>query len=300
MWTSIDAVGFTSPRARGVGGVKRRGDLRVYWMMESLMTNEDRTSSEPRAPTEELESTERGVRWKGPLLLLILAAAVTAYFTLPVEQYADDVLRWVQGLGAWSYAAFFLLYIFVAVVLIPASVLTIGAGFLYGTLWGTLIVSVSSTAGAAVAFLLGRTVAQDWAEERVEDFPRFHALYRAIERDEFKVVLLARLVPVIPFNILNYAFSLTRVSFKKYVFASWIGMLPATIVYVYVGAAAKNLTRVAAGEIDVGWLQISLFVLAGVAAISMTWLLMRRAREEFDKITREAQRESEEVPDGRT
>ena len=232
--------------------------------------------------------------WKGFVVLVVLAMGVLAYFTVPIEEYADDVLRWVQELGSWSYLAFFLLYIVVAVVLIPASVLTIGAGFLYGPVWGTLIVSVSSTAGAAVAFWLGRTVAHDWAAARVEDMPRFNALYRAIEKDEFKVVLLARLVPFIPFNLLNYAFSLTRVSFKKYVLASWIGMLPATIVYVYVGAAAKNLTRVAAGEVQVGWPQIALFVLAGVAAIAVTWLLTHRAREEFEQMTREAGEEADD------
>ncbi|MGM0557469.1 MAG: TVP38/TMEM64 family protein [Myxococcota bacterium] len=228
-----------------------------------------------------------GPKWKGALAALVLVTAVVVYVTMPVEQFADDVLRWVQGLGAWSYLAFFGLYILVAVVLIPASVLTIGAGFLYGPIWGVIIVSAASTAGAAVAFLLGRTVAHDWAAERVEDFPRFNALYRAIQKDDFKVVLLARLVPVVPYNILNYAFSLTKVGFKRYVFASWLGMLPATVVYVYVGAAAKNLTRVAAGDVEVGWLQIALFVLAGAAAIAVSVLLMRRARREFEEMTRE-------------
>lgn len=248
---------------------------------------------DPSQTTEDL-TQPGGLRWKGPLLLVALLLMAVLYLVLPVEQYADDVLRWVQGLGAWSYLAFFGLYIVVAVVLIPAGILTIGAGFLYGPIIGTIIVSVSSTAGAAVAFLLGRTVAHDWAAERVEDFPRVNALYRAIEKDDFKVVLLARLIPIFPFNILNYAFSLTKVSFKKYIFASWLGMLPATIVYVYVGAAAKNLTRVAAGEVEVGALQVALFVLAGVAAMAVALILMRRARREFAELSA---REDESVED---
>jgi uncharacterized membrane protein YdjX (TVP38/TMEM64 family) len=246
------------------------------------------TNPTPQPERDVQQTTWFGPRWKAVVAFVVVAAAVAAYFTVPAEQYADDILRWVQGLGAWSYVAFFALYIVVAVVLIPASVLTIGAGFLYGPIVGTVVVSLSSTVGAAVAFLLGRTVAHDWAAERVTDFPRFNALYRAIEKDDFKVVLLARLVPVIPYNVLNYTFSLTKVSFKRYVAASWVGMLPATVVYVYVGAAAKSLTRVAAGEVQVGGLQIALFVLAGAAAIAVSLLLMRRAREEFDEMTAES------------
>lgn len=255
------------------------------------------TELTPQTEQDLPKTTWFGPKWKAVLVLVVLIAAVVAYVTVPVEQYADDVLRWVQGLGAWSYVAFFALYIVVAVALIPASVFTIGAGFLYGPIVGTVVVSIASTAGAAVAFSLGRTVVHDWAAARVEDYPRFNALYRAIQKDDFKVVLLARLVPVIPYNILNYAFSLTKVSFKRYLVASWLGMLPATVVYVYVGAAAKNLTRVAAGDVQLGGLQIALFVLAGVAAIAVSVLLMRRAQREFAEMTEAAEPGGEEDED---
>jgi uncharacterized membrane protein YdjX (TVP38/TMEM64 family) len=131
--------------------------------------------------------------------------------------------------------------------MVPGSALTPGAGLVYGTFIGVLIVSPASVLGATGSFLIARYFARDWVERRLRVYPKFSAIDRAVEKQGFKVVLLMRLQPVLPFVLLNYALGLTRVRLRDYVVASWIGMLPATIVYVYIGSALKNVSDLFSG-----------------------------------------------------
>src|SRR5580700_9524287 len=147
-------------------------------------------------------------------------------------------LEWVQGAGLRGTLLFGLVYIPAAVLLVPASMLTLGAGFVFGVARGTVIASLGSTAGASAAFIVGRTVGHDWVAGRMAGYPALEAIGRAVESEAFKVVLLTRLSPLLPFNLLNYAFGLSSVPFKTYVLASWVGMLPGTILYIYLGSAA--------------------------------------------------------------
>lgn len=220
----------------------------------------------------------------GALIALIVLFA-GLYFLFPVGEVLDDFVVWVQGLGGWGAVIFGLVYVLAAILFVPGSVITLAAGFTFGVIWGTVIVSAASTLGAALAFLIGRFLAQDWVAEKVEDYPRFHALYRAIDKEGFKTVMLARLVPIFPFGLLNYGFSVTRVPFWKYVLASWIGMVPGTVMYVYFGSAAGSLARVLAGDVERTPMQNALFVVGGVAAVLVTLVVTRRARRELAKLT---------------
>ncbi len=157
-------------------------------------------------------------------------------------------LEWVQGIGPWGAVLFAAAYVPAAVLFVPGSLLTLGAGFVFGLAKGTVIVSLGSTAGAAAAFLVARSLAHDWVARRIARRPTLAAIGRAVETEGFKIVLLTRLSPVLPFNLLNYAFGLTAVPFRTYVLASWIGMLPGTIMYVYLGSAAKSLADAAVGR----------------------------------------------------
>ncbi len=218
----------------------------------------------------------------------LLTALAAAYVFFPVGMWLGAFVRWVQGLGALGAVVFGLAYVLASVLLVPGSLITLAAGFTFGAGWGTVIVSLSSTAGAALSFLLGRFVAQDWVAAKAQARPRFQAMYRAIDKEGFKVILLTRLVPIFPFGFLNYGFSVTRVPFWKYVLASWLGMLPATVMYVYFGSAAGSLARVLSGEVHHTPLQTALFVVGGLAAVLVTVFLTRRARRELDRITEEA------------
>ena len=193
-------------------------------------------------------------------------------------------LEWVQGIGPWGAVLFAGAYVPAAVLLVPGSLLTLGAGFLFGLVKGTVIVSLGSTAGAAAAFLVGRSIARDWVARRLAGRPKMASIARAVETEGFKIVLLTRLSPVLPFNLLNYAFGLTAVPFKKYILASWIGMLPGTIMYVYLGSAANSLAALLSGDQPRSTGRQVLFGLGLAATVAATIIVTRSARRALNEI----------------
>ena len=149
-----------------------------------------------------------------------------------------------------------------------------------GCCGGTVTVSIASTLGAAAAFLLGRTLLRDTIEKKVQGNPKFAAVDGAVKDNGFKIVMLTRLSPAFPFTLLNYMYGLTKVSFRDYFFASWIGMLPGTIMYVYLGSAAQNLAAVAAGDVEGGTGGQKALLYVGLAAtIAVTVVITRVARK---------------------
>ena len=187
-------------------------------------------------------------------------------------------LEWVQGAGPWGALLFGLAYIPAAVLFVPASVLTLGAGFIFGVVKGTVIVSLGSTAGAAAAFMVARTVAHDWVAGRVARYPALDAIGRAVGSEAFKVVLLTRLSPLFPFNLLNYAFGLSSVPFRTYVLASWVGMLPGTLMYIYLGSAAQTVAALLSGGFRRTPGQQAMFAAGFVATVAVTTIVTRAAR----------------------
>lgn len=222
------------------------------------------------------------------LIAFALAAVIAGLLLLPVKQYLVYALEWTQGLGPWGPIFLASFYIVACVFLLPGSVLTLGAGFLFGVPVGLLSAWIGATLGACVAFLVGRTFARDWVSRKVSGNSKFAAVDEAVGREGFKIVLLLRLSPILPFNFLNYALGLTKVSFGKYALASLIGMLPGGLMYVYFGSAARSLADVAAGKIEGGWAG-QVFFWAGLAAtILVAGLVTRVAR----KSLREAENDS--------
>src|SRR5437762_11549486 len=172
------------------------------------------------------------------LALLVLVVLAGVFGEEPVSTFRD----WLGGVDViWAAVLVGLAYTPASLVLFPGWVLTVAAPALLG-FWVSLVaVSLGSTLAAAVVFLVGRGLARSWVEAKVAGSPRFRALDRAVAEQGFRIVLLTRLSPVFPFTLLNYAFSLTRVSFRDYVLASWIGMFPGTVLYVYLGWLVKQL-----------------------------------------------------------
>lgn len=198
-------------------------------------------------------------RWRYVAALAAMTVLFVAGMLLPVRRWLGGVLEWVEGLDHWAPPVVAGLYVVATVLLLPGGILTMAAGFLFGVVTGTVAVSVGSTLGATVAFLVGRTVARDWVRHTVADRPRFAAIDRAVSEQGFTVVLLTRLSPVFPFNLQNYAYGLTGVAIWKYVLASWIGMLPGTVAYCYIGSGLRSLTEIAAGQTTGGWVQRAVF-----------------------------------------
>jgi len=212
-------------------------------------------------------------------LCIIIVAVIAATALVPVKDWLVKVLQWTQGLGIWGPVFVAAFYIVACILFLPGSVLTLGAGFIFKLLVGTITASIGSTLGACAAFLVGRTVGRDWVAKKVAKNEKFTAIDNAVGQEGFKIVLLIRLSPVFPFNLLNYAFGLTKVSFAKYALGSWIGMLPGTIMYAYFGAGLRSLADAAAGKVETGVTGQIFFWFGLAATIAVTVLVTHIARK---------------------
>ncbi|MBW8002929.1 MAG: TVP38/TMEM64 family protein [Planctomycetes bacterium] len=182
------------------------------------------------------------------IVLAVIGALVAAAKLFDLKQGFRDALDWISGLGPLGPLIFIGLYILVCVLLLPGSIVTLGAGVVFGVVKGSIAVSIGSTIGATCAFLIGRYLARNWVAGKIAGNEKFKAIDEAVASQGWKIVLLTRLSPVFPFNLLNYAFGLTKVSLKHYFFASWIGMIPGTIMYVYIGSLAGDLAKLGTGQ----------------------------------------------------
>jgi len=235
------------------------------------------------------EDARPGPRGRGRPLAALLAAGVAILAVLLAGRQAGGVVlrfaEWVEALGPWGAAAFVAGYAALVVALVPGSLLTLAAGALFGLVRGTLLVLLAATLGATAAFLVARSAARGAVERRIGGDPRVAALDRAVGESGWWLVLLLRLSPVVPFNLLNYALGLTRVRLRDYVLAS-IGMLPGTMLYVYAGTLVRDLAALGAGVPRVRgtgyWLVVGLGLLATLA---VTVLLARTARRALSRAT---------------
>ena len=209
--------------------------------------------------------------WLRPLLLLaVVAVLLVLARVLGLGEMLGELQDWIEGLGPVGPVVFLGLYILAVVAAIPGAAITLAAGALFGTVLGVIVVSAGSTVGATLAFLIARYFARDAVGQWASRNEKFARLDRLTERHGAVIVAVTRLVPLFPFNLLNYGFGLTRVRLWTYVFWSWLCMLPATVVYV---AGADVLTR-ALTEGDVPWPLVG--VLAAV--LVLTLLLARYMR----------------------
>jgi len=215
-----------------------------------------------------------------PLRLALGLVALAALLLLGhlAGGYVPRFAEWVQGQG-WQGAAVFVVgYATAVVVFVPGSLLTLAAGAIFGVAYGTVLVFLAATAGATAAFLIARHGGRGWVQARLAGDARFAAVDRAVAEQGRKIVLLLRLSPVFPFNLLNYALGLTQVSTRDYVVAS-IGMLPGTLLYVYSGALAGQVAAVAGGSGAArGPAQWALLAVGLVATAAVTLIITRIAR----------------------
>lgn len=236
---------------------------------------------------QETARPRRSSAAKIALALAVLTALILGVKALHIQRYLLDLVSWIRGAGRAGLWVFVMAYVAATVLFLPGSVLTLGAGFAYGVGLGTAVVWVGANVGAALAFVLGRTLARNWVMARLEAHPRFGAIDRAVGRQGLKIVLLMRLSPVFPFNLLNYAFGLTKISLRDYVLGSLIGMLPGTVMYVYLGSLITNLSELAAGRTSGGVTQ-QIFYFAGlVATVAVTLYITRVARRALAEATAE-------------
>jgi uncharacterized membrane protein YdjX (TVP38/TMEM64 family) len=220
------------------------------------------------------------IPWKGIAAAAAAVALIVAARLLPIQEWLQSFEAWVKEMGPSGVILYGAVYVAAVVLFVPGIVLTLGAGFLFGLGWGIVVVSIASTVAAALAFLIARYVARGAVERLARKDPRFAAIDRAIGKEGWKVVALLRLSPLVPFSLSNYLYGLTSVKFVHYVATSWAAMIPATVLYVYLGAAGRTIGQ---GMRRSPWEWAFLAVgLAATAAVTV--LLTRVARRELASI----------------
>jgi len=197
--------------------------------------------------------------------LVGLVALAVAARTLPLATWVVQAVDLIRSTGVRGYALYVAIYTLSTVALVPGSILTMLAGFVWGPVYGLFAALPASLAGATLAFLLGRGVLRSWVLQRMASSPRGLAVDRAVGRQGFTIVMLLRLSPLVPFNVLNYALSLTGMPVRRFVAASAIGMLPGCWLYVYLGSLVTTAAQLStAGSTDTPWKTV--MYLAGFAA----------------------------------
>ena len=206
------------------------------------------------------------------LLFLALAVAIGLAIAWRDRFDAAALEAWVRDAGAWAPLLFMAVYAVGAVLFLPGSVLTLAGGALFGPVLGTLYNLTGATIGATLAFLVARYLASDWVAEKTGG--RLKQLINGVEGEGWRFVAFVRLVPLFPFNLLNYALGLTRIRLSHYILATWVCMLPGAIAYTYLGYAGRE--AVAGGE---GLIQKALLALALLALVAFLPRLIGRLRE---------------------
>ena len=200
--------------------------------------------------------------------------------------WTTGLFEWLAQAGPIGVAIYAAVFVAAAVCLVPGSILTIGAGAAYGLVWGTLIASTASAVAAIAAFLLARTIGRRRVAAWALADRRVAALDAAIGDHGLKLVILVRLSPLIPFNVLNYALGMTRVRLRDYALGSFLGMLPITVLYVYIGSLAGQLASLARGTAQAGPLGHVVSALGLAATVAVTVYVTRLARRALDSALR--------------
>ncbi len=188
------------------------------------------------------------------------------------------MMDWFRSLGPWGATVFVVAYVLACVLFLPGTPLTLGAGALFGVPLGFVLVSLASTLGAMASFLIGRFAARGWIVTKVAGYPKFAAIDAAVGREGWKIIALLRLSPLFPFSLLNYALGLTHVKFRDYTIASWLGMMPGTLLYVWLGALAGDAAKQAEGKHERTPAEWALYGVGLLATVAVTVYVARVAK----------------------
>ncbi|HHJ17151.1 MAG TPA: sulfurtransferase [Gammaproteobacteria bacterium] len=211
-------------------------------------------------------------KWIRGLLFVVLVGAIALAVFYRDRFDAVALENWVENAGVAAPLLFMAIYAIGAVLFLPGTVLTLAGGALFGPVLGTLYNLTGATLGAALAFLVSRYLASDWVAARTGG--RLKQLINGVEAEGWRFVAFVRLVPLFPFNLLNYALGLTRIRFSHYVLASWICMLPGALAYTYLGYAGRE--AVGGGE---GVIQKAMLALGLLAVVAFLPRLIGKLRE---------------------
>lgn len=198
------------------------------------------------------------------MLLAVAIVAAIAVATLFRDQLSVDRLdAWIANLGLWAPFAFVALYAVGTAIFMPGVVFALTGGVLFGPLWGSALNLLGATLGASIAFLIARYLAGDWIQKKTSGFLR--RLMDGVESEGWRFVAFLRLVPLFPFNLINYALGLTRISFASYVITSLLCMIPGAVAYTWLGHASRGAISGDASAIRYGLLAVGLLGIIALA-----------------------------------
>ncbi len=212
------------------------------------------------------------VRW---LLLLSVIAGIVLAVVYRDQLNAETITQWVDNAGIIGPLVFMLIYIVGTVYFVPGSVLTLTGGALFGPLLGTFYNLTAATLGATLSFLIARYLASDWVARQTGG--RLQQLQTGVEQEGWRFVAFVRLVPLFPFNLLNYALGLTRIKLSHYIVASYLCMFPGALAYTYLGYAGREAI---AGDTSLAQkIQIGSVALALLAVVIFLPRWIKRLRD---------------------
>lgn len=206
------------------------------------------------------------------ILMAAAIAALLAWYLLPIKEWLQALTQWIHGLGVLGIVVYVVVYIVIVVLLAPAEILSIGAGFIFG-LWAIPLVVVAATIGATLAFLVARYLLRDKVVAFARKRPLFDAVDKAVGHEGWKVVALLRLNPLVPFNLQNYFFGVTKVGLWPYAIATFFGIMPGAAAFVYIGTLGQT-----AGAGQSSGVKIAFLVAGLIATIIALVIIARRAK----------------------
>jgi len=213
------------------------------------------------------------------LLVVFVSLAVYLVRITDARHLLRVSLMRISDLGAWAPFWFIIVYIVACLTFFPGFILTMGAGILFGLLRGSVFVSIGATLGAACAFLISRYLARDWVLKRFSRNPKFRAIDDAVANEGWKIVGLIRLSPVFPFIPMNFVFGLTKIPFWQFFFATWAGIIPVCVLFVYLGTLLGDVAALGTQPIAAGRTK---WLLSGVgvgATVIVSLFITRIARK---------------------
>ena len=209
------------------------------------------------------------------ILLAFIIASVTFIKVTGIDEYLDQerLRAWISGYGVWGPIAYILLYSVAPSLMLPGLPITVAGGILFGPVGGSIYTSIGATIGASAAFLIARYMGRGWVEEMLKE-GKWKELDMEVERKGWKIVAFTRLIPLFPFNLLNYAFGLTRIRFSHYVTASFVFMLPGIIAYVVLSSSLLDLLKGRASkEFVIG---LALIIILSIVSMAYKGRSLRR------------------------
>jgi uncharacterized membrane protein YdjX (TVP38/TMEM64 family) len=231
---------------------------------------------------QQIESRRKG---RGLVKLIIfigfLMAAITTVRVTGLHAYLDQqrLQQWIAGYGAWGPLIYIFFYFLAPAFFLPGLPLTLVGGVLFGPLWGVVYAITGATGGACIAFLVARYLGREWVANKLQG-TNLGKLDDEVERQGWKIVAFTRLIPLFPFNLLNYAFGLTRIKFLHYAITSFIGMLPACIAYIVFSSSLLDLLK---GKISVQ-LIVGIVLVVIVSAIPIYYKKRKAGKESKESV----------------